>query len=56
MSNKMTARERFKKICSFELKNDPFMWSVDLWNETFDRWVKEGMPVENTVRMTRMKA
>ena len=48
MSNKMTARERFKKICSFELKNDPFVWSVDLWNETFDRWVKGGMPVENT--------
>ena len=48
MPNKMTARERFKKICSFELKNDPFMWSVDLWNETFDRWVIEGMPVKNT--------
>ena len=48
MANKMTARERFKKICSFELKNDPFMWSVDLWNEAFDRWVLEGMPVKNT--------
>jgi hypothetical protein len=43
----MNARERFKKICSFERPNDPFMWSVDSWNEAFDRWVKEGMPVKN---------
>ncbi len=47
MAKKMTARERFKKICSFELANDPFMWSVDSWNETFDRWAREGMPVKN---------
>ncbi len=47
MAKKMTARERFKKICSFELANDPFMWSIDSWTETFNRWVREGMPVEN---------
>ena len=47
MTKKMTALERFKKNCAFELKNDPFMYSVDAWNETFNRWVKEGMPVIN---------
>lgn len=47
MPSKMTPLERFKKICAFELKDDPFMWSIDSWNETFDRWVKEGMPVKN---------
>jgi len=47
MSQKMTAIERFKKICSFELFDDPFMFSIDSWNETFDRWVSEGMPVKN---------
>ncbi len=43
----MTACERFKKICRFERTNDPFMWSVDSWNKTFERWVREGMPVRN---------
>jgi len=47
MAPKMSAIERFKKICAFELKDDPFMWSVDAWNETFDRWASEGMPVKN---------
>ena len=43
----MTPRERFKKICSFELPDDVFIWSVDAWNEAFDNWVDEGMPVDN---------
>lgn len=43
----MTAQERFKKICSFDLPDEIFIWSVDSWNEAFDRWVKEGMPVTN---------
>jgi uroporphyrinogen decarboxylase len=43
----VTPQERFKAICSFERPNDPFMWSVDSWNETFERWVREGMPVKN---------
>lgn len=47
MAQKMSPLERFKKICSFELPDDPFIWSVDSWNETFDRWVNEGMPVKN---------
>lgn len=42
-----TALERFKAICKFERKDDPYFWSVDSWNETFDRWLKEGMPVKN---------
>ena len=47
MAPKMTSLERFKKICTFELKDGPFMWSIDSWNKTFDRWVREGMPVKN---------
>ncbi len=43
----MTAQERFKKIARFELRDDVFLWSVDSWNEAFDRWVTEGMPVTN---------
>ena len=47
MSEKLTALERFKKICSFERADDPFFWSVDSWYEAFERWVEEGMPVKN---------
>jgi hypothetical protein len=47
MAAKMSPLERFKKICSFERANDPFIWSVDSWYESFERWVKEGMPVRN---------
>ena len=47
MSTEMSALECFKKICAFELKDHPFLWSVDSWNEAFDRWIKEGMPVKN---------
>jgi hypothetical protein len=47
MASNMTPLERFKKICSFELVDDPLIWSVDSWNETFYRWVSEGMPVKN---------
>lgn len=43
----MTPKERFKKICRFERTNDPFIWSIDSWNETYRRWVREGMPVKN---------
>lgn len=43
----MTAQERLKKICSFELLDDVFIWSVDSWNDAFDIWVGEGMPVTN---------
>ena len=46
MTDRITPRERFKKICAFEIKDDPFLWSVDAWNETFDRWINEGMPVK----------
>ncbi len=47
MAKKETAKERFKKICSFERTNDVFIWSVDSWYEAFERWVREGMPVES---------
>ena len=47
MARKITALERFKKICAFEIKDDPFMWGIDSWPETYDRWVREGMPVKN---------
>ncbi len=43
----MDSLERFKKICSFERKNDVFFYSIDSWNEAYDRWVLEGMPVKN---------
>ena len=43
----ITAQERFRAICSFERHDDVFMWSVDAWNESFNRWVREGMPVKN---------
>lgn len=43
----MTAKERFKSICAFERKNDPYIWSVDSWYEAFERWITEGMPVKN---------
>jgi hypothetical protein len=47
MAKKETAKDRFKAICAFERKNDPFIWSIDSWYESFQRWVKEGMPVRN---------
>jgi hypothetical protein len=47
MASSMTPLERFKAICSFERVNDPFIWSVDSWYESFERWIKEGMPVKN---------
>ena len=43
----MTAQERFRAICNFELKGDIFVWSVDSWNEAYRRWIREGMPVKN---------
>jgi hypothetical protein len=41
----MTARERFRQICRFERPNDPYMWSVAAWENTYKRWYDEGMPV-----------
>ena len=41
----MDTRERFRSICDFERKGDVFFWSIDSWNKTFERWVREGMPV-----------
>jgi uroporphyrinogen decarboxylase len=41
----MNARERFKQICRFERTNDPYMWSVAAWKDTYERWYSEGMPV-----------
>jgi len=43
----MTTRERFKEICKFERPNDIFTFGLFCWNETYDRWMKEGMPVKN---------
>ncbi len=43
----MNARERFKKICRFERPNDFFTFGLFCWNDTYDRWLKEGMPVIN---------
>jgi uroporphyrinogen decarboxylase len=43
----LNALERFKAICRFERNNDPYFWSIDSWNEAFDRWIGEGMPVRN---------
>ena len=39
--------ERFKGICRFERCNDPFLWHVDGWYETYERWQREGMPISN---------
>lgn len=41
----MTSRERFKQICRFERKGDPYFWSIAAWPETYERWEREGMPV-----------
>ena len=43
----MNPLERFKNICSFERKEDVYFYGVLPWNETLERWVKEGMPVKN---------
>ena len=43
----ITARERFLGICKFERQNDPFIWTIDAWNQTYARWKNEGMPVSN---------
>jgi uroporphyrinogen decarboxylase len=43
----MTARERFQAICKFERRDDVFFWGVDAWNEAYNRWVREGMPVRD---------
>ena len=40
----MTPRERFLKICSFDLPDDPYFWSVWAWPEAVDRWKEEGLP------------
>lgn len=41
----MTPRQRFAEIAQFRRTNDPFVFGVGLWKETFRRWVGEGMPV-----------
>ena len=43
----MTAQERFQAICDFERCDDVFIWSIDSWNEAYNRWLREGMPVKN---------
>jgi uroporphyrinogen decarboxylase len=43
----MTAQERFQAICNFERPDDVFIWSIDSWNEAYNRWLREGMPVKN---------
>jgi hypothetical protein len=43
----LTPRERFKRICRFELPDDFFTFGLFCWNETYDRWISEGMPVRN---------
>lgn len=48
----MISKERFKAICNFERKNDPFIWS-GAWYETLVRWAKEGMPVENLDKLNK---
>lgn len=50
----MNARERFRAICRFERPNDPFMLRATSWNETLDRWVREGMPVTNLDNMKQV--
>ena len=42
----MTARDRFREICEFRRPDDVFIWSVDSWNEAYNRWLREGMPVK----------
>ena len=49
----MTARERFKQICRFERPNDPYMWSIAAWGDTYKRWYDEGMP--KTLNMKEIK-
>lgn len=43
----MTPRERFRAICRFERPNDFFTLGLHARNDTFRRWISEGMPVGN---------
>lgn len=40
-----SSRERFLQIANFERVNDPCMWGIAAWDETYRRWAREGMPV-----------
>ncbi len=50
----MTPKERFKAICSFERPNDPYLYPFGTWNATLDRWVTEGMPVDDLSNMQQV--
>ncbi len=49
----ITAQDRFKQICRFERRNDPSFFGIFAWVETYHRWVREGMPVDNLDNMKR---
>jgi len=40
----MNARQRFLAIMRFEQPDRGYNWELPLWEQTFDRWYKEGMP------------
>lgn len=44
------SRERFLQIAHFERPDDPFVFGLRAWNETYRRWVREGMPVPGQSR------
>ena len=50
----MTPKERFKAICHFKRANDPFIYPFSVWNEALDRWVAEGMPVDDLSNMKQV--
>lgn len=50
----MTPRDRFKTICSFERTNDPYLYPFGTWNAALDRWVAEGMPVDDLSNMKQV--
>ncbi|UCB46297.1 MAG: hypothetical protein JSV25_02415 [Spirochaetota bacterium] len=49
MTEKMTTRERFKKIMNFE-KPDRLLWTEDPFEETIIRWIHEGLPIDQVLQ------
>ena len=50
----ITTKKRFRQICRFERCNDPSFFGLFAWLETYHRWVREGMPVDNLENMKQI--
>jgi len=51
----LTLRERFLKICNFEMADRPVRWeTLGFWQQTIDRWHNEGTLSEN-IRLDELR-